>query len=198
MKIKCVILDWGGVCDPKSAIDILLDYISKKYKIPLKNAKEIWDAHNMDYLLGKEEGKIFWKRYFKELGIPMTYRDVKKFFREGGADQRILNIAKALKEKYTTILLSDNFKERTDFIKKRYNLKEIFDICIFSNEVGLKKPQREIFELVLKKAKCLPQECIYFDDLQKNVEEANKLGIVAIKFISYEKLKEELELRRVL
>src|SRR5690606_34620862 len=61
--------------------------------------------------------------------------------------------------------------------KLNNNLPEGYDFQILSYEVGLLKPDREIFELVIEKSKCKPNEIIYADDNANKLYEAANLGI---------------------
>jgi len=47
---------------------------------------------------------------------------------------------------------------------QRHGLIEYFDHCIISSEVGVDKPDPEIFNLAMQKADANPQECIYVGD----------------------------------
>ena len=47
--------------------------------------------------------------------------------------------------------------------------------------VGFIKPQKEIYAIALKKANCLPEECVFLDDIGINLKAAKKVGIMTIK-----------------
>ena len=63
---------------------------------------------------------------------------------------------------------------------KDYNLKSLdplFDKVYLSHQIGMRKPNNETFEWVLKDAGILAQETLFIEDSIQHIESANKLGI---------------------
>jgi epoxide hydrolase-like predicted phosphatase len=59
-------------------------------------------------------------------------------------------------------------------------LEELFDAVVISGEVGLHKPQPEIFLLGAERIGVAPEECVFVDDLRENCEGAEAVGMKAI------------------
>jgi putative hydrolase of the HAD superfamily len=57
---------------------------------------------------------------------------------------------------------------------------ELFDGVVISGEVGLHKPQPEIFLLGAERAGAAPEECVFVDDLRENCEGAEAVGMTAV------------------
>jgi putative hydrolase of the HAD superfamily len=55
-----------------------------------------------------------------------------------------------------------------------------FELVIMSNEVGMLKPDPEIYELAMEILDASPAQILYIDDLAENVEAARQLGMSAI------------------
>ena len=63
-----------------------------------------------------------------------------------------------------------------------------------SNEVGFRKPEREIFETVAREMNVPPSEVLFFDDLPENIEAAKKVGFHAVHcYRSSELIRKTLE-----
>ena len=60
-------------------------------------------------------------------------------------------------------------------------LAELFDVVVISAEVGLHKPQPEIYLLATERLEVEPAECIFVDDLKENCEGAEAVGMTAIR-----------------
>ncbi|MGH2955522.1 MAG: HAD family hydrolase [Solirubrobacterales bacterium] len=60
-------------------------------------------------------------------------------------------------------------------------LGELFDEVVISAEVGLHKPQPEIFRLASKRVGAPPEACLFVDDLRENCEGAEAVGMTAIR-----------------
>jgi putative hydrolase of the HAD superfamily len=57
---------------------------------------------------------------------------------------------------------------------------ELFDGVVISGEVGMHKPQPEIFELACERVGLAPADCVFVDDLRENCEGAEAVGITAV------------------
>lgn len=82
------------------------------------------------------------------------------------------------------------FKKHTDHLAFR----KILDGGIVSYEVGTIKPEPEIYERILDKYGLSPSDCIFYDDLEKNVEAARACGIESYLVTSEEDLLKRLDL----
>lgn len=64
---------------------------------------------------------------------------------------------------------------------EEFGILKYFDIVIASAEVGVSKPDKEIFEIALAKANCKPNECIMIGDrLDNDIIPANQIGMKTI------------------
>jgi putative hydrolase of the HAD superfamily len=57
---------------------------------------------------------------------------------------------------------------------------ELFDGVVISGEVGLHKPQPQIFELGAERVGLLPSQCVFVDDLRENCAGAEAVGMIAV------------------
>jgi epoxide hydrolase-like predicted phosphatase len=71
--------------------------------------------------------------------------------------------------------------------------EELFDVTVISGEVGLRKPEPEIYELCARQLEVAPSECIFIDDLAPNVKGAAAVGMVGILHRTYDETVAELE-----
>jgi HAD superfamily hydrolase (TIGR01509 family) len=62
----------------------------------------------------------------------------------------------------------------------RSSFPELFDGVVISAEVGMHKPQPEIFALGAERAGVAPEECVFVDDLRENCEGAEAVGMIAV------------------
>ena len=84
-----------------------------------------------------------------------------------------------------------------EFIERKFNILNIFDELILSYIVGSMKPERAIFEEVVKRAGGDRTKILYIDDRDDLIKEATAMGIDSIKFESGEKLEIELKDRGI-
>lgn len=70
---------------------------------------------------------------------------------------------------------------------------DMFDAVVISGEVGMRKPEPQIFAHVLGLLGVPADETVFVDDLKQNVEAAQALGMVAVHHTSYDETAETLE-----
>lgn len=71
---------------------------------------------------------------------------------------------------------------------------ELFDDVVISGEVGMRKPDPEIYLHASARLGVPPQACVFVDDLRPNVLAAARLGMVGIHHTSVESTADELEI----
>jgi epoxide hydrolase-like predicted phosphatase len=62
----------------------------------------------------------------------------------------------------------------------RDSFPELFDAVVISGEVGLHKPQPQIFALAAERVERDPSQCVFVDDLRENCEGAEAVGMTAV------------------
>tara|TARA_B100001939_G_scaffold80211_2_gene67991 strand:+ start:55 stop:654 length:600 start_codon:yes stop_codon:yes gene_type:complete len=111
-----------------------------------------------------------------------------------GIYEENLKIALNLKKKGKKIYILSNFPgdQFDNFMKENKFLNE-FDDMIISGKVGLKKPDKRIYELAIKKFDCNPSKTLFIDDRPENTEAAQNLGINIITLDDPSKLKDYIK-----
>jgi len=95
-----------------------------------------------------------------------------------------VRLLEGIRENYSTYLLSNTNIIHFDYYNRYFadtfgydHLAGIFEKAYFSHEMGLRKPDPEIFRKVLEDSRLNPEETLFIDDNEENVEAANSLGI---------------------
>jgi len=57
-----------------------------------------------------------------------------------------------------------------------------FDNFVYSNEVGVTKPNKKLYDLILKKMKVKASECVFIDDVAAYLVPAQKMGMHTVHF----------------
>ena len=111
-----------------------------------------------------------------------------------GIYEENLKIALNLKKKGKKIYILSNFPgdQFDNFMKENKFLNE-FDDMIISGKVGLKNPDKRIYDLAIKKFDCNPSKTLFIDDRPENTEAAQNLGINIITLDDPGKLKDYIQ-----
>lgn len=62
----------------------------------------------------------------------------------------------------------------------RHRFPEAFDAVVISGEVGMRKPDEDIYLFAAEQLGLPPAQCVFVDDLDRNVEVAERLGMAGV------------------
>ena len=116
----------------------------------------------------------------------------------GPIDETVRIVERLRAKGFRLVGLSNWSAEKFKLTRERYDLFKLFDDIIISGEVKTMKPEREIFEIALRKLGLRAEECLFIDDAAKNAEAAEALGFQVIRFRSASQLEQELRQLRIL
>lgn len=202
MSIQHIIFDWGKVI-----IDIDPDLTIKK----LSSFADSNTFFQNEAILLFELGKISEDAFFSQLQ--------KNFLNNGditsviqawdsmitGISYETISLLKILKNKFPLYALSNtnsrHLKIINQYLLKNHdisNIKELFTKVYLSFELGIAKPDREIFEHVLQDNQLLAETTLFIDDNIANIKIANNLNFKTIHLTKQYKLREELHAMGIL
>jgi epoxide hydrolase-like predicted phosphatase len=107
---------------------------------------------------------------------------MQEFWAGDNLNADLYQFVKDLHVKYKVGLLSNAWSGARAALDSRYHMLGVFDMTIFSAEVGLAKPDRRIYQLALDRLGVEASQAIFVDDFPANIDAANALGIHAVSF----------------
>lgn len=79
-------------------------------------------------------------------------------------------------------LLSNTCESHIEFFTSRYDIFRIFDGAAYSCRTGFMKPEKEIYEALIREHRLDPSATVFIDDREENVRAARELGIHAVQY----------------
>jgi putative hydrolase of the HAD superfamily len=79
-------------------------------------------------------------------------------------------------------LLTNNVREWEPLWRAMVPIDELFELVVDSAFVGCRKPEREIYEIMLERLGVATDACLFIDDVEVNCEAARELGMTAVQF----------------
>jgi putative hydrolase of the HAD superfamily len=98
-----------------------------------------------------------------------------------------------MKSDYKIGLLSNVGSDVMDGLFSPLEQAELFDAVVLSSDIGMTKPNPDIFALTALKLGVLPEECIMIDDLLVNVEGARQAGMKGVVYSTVEQAKRAID-----
>ena len=145
-------------------------------------------AHDGEHpLFALEKGELteaeFIGRLEKELGRKMgPFRDT--YCSHLHRNEPMIGYMRELKGRGLRMaLLTNNVREwEPHWRAKLPDIDEIFELVVDSAFVGMRKPERGIYELTLERLGLPAQACLFVDDTEPNCHTATGLGMTAVHF----------------
>ena len=137
-----------------------------------------------------------WNFVQKKLNIPPEQMPefIETFFNCDKFDQDLYTFTMQLKPNYQIGLLSNASPETRARLARHFpHFYEMFDVTIFSAEVGVAKPDPEIYLKIIDRLGVKAAACIFVDDFIENIEGARAVGMHTIHFRSSQQVRDELK-----
>lgn len=193
--IKAIIFDLGNVI-----VNVNHKAMYKNFASGSGKPLHCIEAYYSNFAAGKsfEKGKIssaqFYKAFSRGLGLKMSFDDFKEAYCNiFSLNKRVENLIKKLKKEYRLVLLSNTDELHFEYIKNKFRIISVFDEYLLSYKAGCTKPNPLIFWKAVKKAKTMPYNCLYFDDILEFILAARLMGVKAFQYKNFKKLINDLE-----
>lgn len=191
--IKAVIFDHGGVLVDNAAPGMMAHY-AQELNVSPENFAEVFSKYTLDWQKGQLSEDEFWDKMTTDLKVSKPTVEslwLYGFLKNYKEKDAIFALIKNLKQHdYKIALLSNTEIPIMNHIKKQ-SLPH-FDLFVYSCEIGMRKPDREIYDYTLSNIKVNPEEAVFIDDREENIAAANALGMHGILFESPEQVQESL------
>ena len=194
MTIRAVFFDLGGVLvrtEFQAPRELLAQRLGLSYEQLVNLVFEGESSRQASVgAIGTEE---HWQAVTRTLGLPPSETEAvrRDFFAGDVVDHDLIAYIRSLRPKYHTGLISNAWPDLRGYIIKQ-GFDDAFDAMIISAEVGVMKPDPRIYQIALERVEAAPEEAIFMDDMAKNIQGAQAIGMVGIRFGERGKALEEL------
>ncbi len=194
--IKNVVFDLGQVLIEFEPFKYLKKFgFSESYEKKIYEAtfaNEIWPELDRGTYTMEQAVELYCKNN------PELEHDIKKVLSDDWVEMLVektetSEYLKQLKQEGFKVFALTNFhREAFEFVENKYDFFKILDGIIVSSHENVLKPEPRIYELLLGKYNLVPEETVFIDDVKKNTDAAEKLGIKGIVFTNIDDLKKDL------
>ena len=177
-----LLVDFGGVLTT-SVWDSFADFCRSK-GLQEDAVKRLFreDPDALADLRGLETGALeeaeFERRFAKRLGLTEASDLIESMFRGMQPAPEMVDAVRTARESGVRTGLVTNSWSTSHY--DRGLLKELFDAVVISAEVGLHKPQPEIYLLAAERLGEDPERCVFVDDLRENCAGAEAVGMTCV------------------
>ena len=180
--MRGALFDFGGVLTT-NVFDSFREFCEREDLDPL-TVKRLFreDERALAELRRLERGELteeeFAERFGPLLGIEDSEGLVDRLFAGMKADEAMLDAVEEAKRAGVRTGLISNSWGRGRYDRDRF--PRLFDGVVISGEVGLHKPEPEIYRLGAERVGLKPHECVFVDDLRENCAGAEAVGMTAV------------------
>ena len=164
--------------------------------VPLEEVQKFFKGNFSDCVFGKRDLKEEIAPYLSLWGWKGTTEEYLEYWfkSESTKDKAVLDIVAALRAKgIKCYIATRQEKYRMKYLLEEVGLAAHFDGVFVTCEIGFDKWQPEFFQNVLRTLNVAPEEILFFDDKQVNVDTARTLGIDAHFYTDISVLQRETD-----
>jgi len=176
--MKCVVLDAMGVLynAHDDVAEFLYPFILEKDGLnDLNRIKGIY----IEASLGKMTSADFWKR----MGLDPMVED--EYLSRHAITSGLIAFLEEMKVQGVELwCLSNDVSEWSGKLRRKFKIESYFKGFIISGDVGLRKPDPAIYELLIGRLKCKANDILFVDDNIRNLDAAERKGIGTVLFDS--------------
>jgi putative hydrolase of the HAD superfamily len=93
-----------------------------------------------------------------------------------------LALVERLRPPYKVSVLSNADVSLRGRLVAEMRILHLFDDIVCSAEVGMAKPEAEIFRLAAARLGVAPEECVFVDDWDQNIDAARQVGMIGVLY----------------
>lgn len=186
MSIKAVIFDFGGVLVRTGSQVLRRQWEQRLGLRPGEAERLVFGGETEDAVqLGRITDAAHWAWLGDRLGLAADalaqFRS--DFFADDAADPALLAYIDRLRAAGLHLgILSNAGANAREIFTERYDIPRHFDAVTISGEEGFMKPDPRLYEIALARAGVQPAEAIFVDDMPRNIEAAQALGLHGVLF----------------
>lgn len=196
-----VVFDFGGVMTQGQDKEAVVQFLQKTLQLSDQEFQKA-NLEKKEALKAGIHHEEFWLAFAKRKGaqLPESWvQDFKNIVKKSlRVNPEMYAMVAELKKKQIPVAMLSNIDGGLAKLIREFGLYEPFNPCLLSCEMGCDKPDPKIFHALLRELNVPACEIIFIDDLQENVDAAQKLGIDAITFKSTTQMRAELVRRCLL
>lgn len=193
MAIRAVLFDIGGVLElthdgeePTVGLRKLFFDWSARLGLDVSGLGQAVRSISVDGLVGRCTEDEWWARLAILTGTSLDDLGQLRedFWREylGILNTELLEFFVSLRTDYKTGLLSNSFVGAREREREAYGFEQHAELIVYSHEVGMKKPEPEIYRLACERLEVAPEQTLFLDDLDSYIAGAAAVGLVTVKF----------------
>lgn len=196
--IRAVIFDYGEVLCRRAPIEQFAP-MARILGITPERLLERYAQNRLDYDRGDVSATQYWKGFALEAGVKLSDAQVEELDRNDcglwwGLDPILLDWVDRLREHGVKAgVISNMFIGLAKQIRAGAPWLHRFDDYTISAEIRATKPDPAIYRHSLERLGVRPQEALFLDDRENNVEGARAIGMEGLVFTTSEKLRADLE-----
>ena len=181
---KLILFDWGNIVEDgdsckQSWYDLLADC-----GYPLADARRRISEYELSAISTIEKFEETYQKIKKDLNLDTSFSEFVKLYHlhEDNINyyEDVALYEHSLKDKCYIGILSNLCILDKNRIDKQLGLNN-YDYVFLSFEIGLKKPNIEIFKHVQNNVPFKPEDILFIDDKETNIESAKKMGWNTLK-----------------
>lgn len=191
---RAVAFDWGGVFTVGTFDGRSTGRLAERYGLDVNRVREHYFAlvHHLE--VGEWTLPEFWAEFSGRIGLPdVPYEDFETLYLGSILENdRMYRFLPTIGAEHRVGLLSNNYPVVCEALRRDARWTR-FDAMVFSNLIGVKKPDARAFHALTDALGVPADRTVFIDDVQENLDAAARLGFATILYDTHERFLERYQ-----
>jgi FMN phosphatase YigB (HAD superfamily) len=190
-EIKVIFFDVGDVLIA-DCIGLKFKALVQKYHLSMDALQALRKAYRKEADLGQISDPEFWQMVLRACGITAQPGDwdLEPYYQEVPGTRDIVDRLRHLG--YRLAIITDDSREMALARQQRYRYFGVFEKVVVSAHLGFAKPDERIYRFALAEMNVAPEQSLFIDNLQVNLDGAKRAGMQTLLFTDAENLQSSL------
>ena len=174
--MSCLVLDAMGVIfkSADDVVELLIPFITENSR---SIDEEVIQSAYLEASLGKISPDEFWKK----VDVASELED--EFLSRHSLNPGITELMSLAKDNGISVWCLSNDVGRWSYkLRKNLGTEKFLNGSIISGDVGVRKPDKEIYEILIRSSGYKVEDILFVDDREKNVIASREVGIETVMF----------------
>lgn len=184
--LTAIAFDWGGIFTEGTFDSSAVVALAELFDTDVDTVSATYFPLMADFEVGAFGLEDFHRRFLAESGFEAEFDAFRDTFL-GAVRERtaMYSVLGSIPDAYTVGMLSNNVPVLCDRVRDDARMARV-ERFVFSNEIGVRKPDPRAYEALTDALGVPPEQTVFVDDSEANIEACEALGFTGVHLDSFE------------
>lgn len=190
--IRGIAFDWGGIFTEGTFDSDAVRNLAGLLSVDEERVADLYYPLMARFETGSIDIDEFVTRFRDQSGLAFDEEAFRSRFLSSGIERSdMYRVLASIPDSYRVAVLSNNVQHLCDRVRNDPRMARV-ETFLFSNEIEVRKPDPRAYQLLSERLALPPQEIVFIDDSDRNIDACRELGFAGIHLRDFDQFLTEL------